>query len=101
MKKLSFDDYYQKVLEFLPEKERDFFEGDERKGKKITSLVLMERLNKFGELKELAEEGAFDYYFNRPKIDEESLIFKDGSLEESKKYLSEVVEKIENIKEED
>ncbi len=93
--------YTEKVLEFLPEKMRELFEKEKEKGRKIIDLVIRERISKFGEVKKMSEEGEFDYYFQRPGVADEVLIFKDGSLEESKKYLREIVKKVSDLPEND
>lgn len=100
MLKLDVEKFYQKTLEFLSQDLKKNFIENEKKGRKICQKILREKISYFGEIKKMEEEGEFDYYFFTPKFEKEKIIFKDDSLENAKKYLAQIHEKISQISEE-
>jgi len=101
MLKMDSEKYSQKVLEFLSSEMAEKFKTEQQKAEKIIEKIIKEKISNFGELKNMEENGEFDYYFSTPEVAEEKLVFKDGSLEDSKKYLEKVVKKISDILEKD
>lgn len=87
--KMDKKEYKKKVLEFLKKPVND----------KVIDLVIRERIKKFSEVSEMEENGEFEYYFVRPKIKEGDRNFKDTPNEETKKILTEIIEKIKDVKE--
>ncbi|MFA6416036.1 MAG: glutamate--tRNA ligase family protein [Candidatus Paceibacterota bacterium] len=72
LKKLSSDDFKNKVLEFLPANFKNKPEYQEEILNKILPLIL-ERISRLGELTAMAEEGELDYFFIAPKPSKEIL----------------------------
>jgi glutamyl-tRNA synthetase len=100
MLKIDEKRYEEKVLEFLSEKMQKNFLGNPESAQKIIKKVIREKISKFGEIKKMEENKEFDYYFSEPNFKIEKIIFKDDSLENAKKYLKEISEKISEISEE-
>lgn len=101
MLKMDSKKYSRKVLEFLSSEIAGKFQENSEKAEKIITKIIKEKISNFGELAEMEKEGSFDYYFSAPDVESERLIFKDGTLEDSQKYLVGVVEKISTISESD
>lgn len=99
MLKMDADKYNEKVLDFLSSDMADAFRENSGIAENITSKIIKEKISCFGDLKEMEESGDFEYFFSSPVVADEKLIFKDGTLDDSKKYLAEVVEKISLISE--
>jgi len=54
---------------------------------KITPIIL-ERINTYGELEKYVNEGEFDYFFNRPVLVKDMIVWKKGgTLEQAKENL--------------
>ena len=62
-------------------------------------LIILERIKKFGEVTTMADEGEFDYFFARPKLDFELITFKDNSREDTISNMKLTCEKLEAISE--
>ena len=63
-------------------------------------LVATERISRFGEIKEMAERGEFDYFFKAPEFPKEKLLWKDEKdFTKTKKHLEYVLEKISAVTE--
>ncbi len=101
MLKMNFDNYSSKVLEFLSLEMAEKFNQNIDKKNKIIKKIIKEKISNFGELIEMEKKGDFDYYFSKPDISSHKLIFKDGSLKDSQKYLLEIINKISDILEND
>jgi hypothetical protein len=71
------------------------------KAKKISQMVIREKISYFGQLKEMAQNGDFVYYFEKPEVEKEKLIFKDGSVEEAEKFVGEFLEKVSILDDEE
>ncbi len=98
MSRLSDEDYKKNVFNFLSEKMLENFNSP--KGQKIISLVLKERVSKFSEILEMEKAGEFDYFFQKPNLENIKINFKDDGDEKTKKILKELYEKLEEISEE-
>ncbi len=92
IKKMSGEDFKQKVLEFLPESLKD---------KNINKIlpIIRERIEKFEDIEIMAKEGEFDYYFENPEYEKEKLVWKDDNKEIAIKHLNKVIEILETISE--
>jgi hypothetical protein len=100
MLKLDTKKYEEKVANFLSEKMRENFLKNSGPAQKIIQKIIREKISNFGEIKKMEENGEFDFYFSEPDFEENKIIFKDDSLENAKKYLKEISEKISGISEE-
>ena len=97
MLKLNHEEYTDKVLKFIPEWTVKKFNTKPIMAYNIIFSVIRERITHFGELIQMDKDGEFDYFFDAPEITDEQIIFKDGTAEESKKYIKEIIKKILNI----
>ena len=88
MLKLSIDDYRENAHRFIPE---EYYKND-KKWEKIIDLVIHERIKKFSEILDMMDGGEFYYYFNKPQIEKEKLIFKKSDLEETVNLLNKELE---------
>lgn len=90
IKKMSGEDFKQKVLEFLPES---------LKNKNIDKIlpIIKERIEKFGDITKMEEEGEFDYYFETPEYETEKLLWKEDTKEIVIKHLNEAIEMLSEI----
>ncbi len=74
IKKLSDEEFLNKIQEYIPENFRSKIE-------KNISVLIKERVEKFSDIKNMFEKGELDYFFDRPKYDPSKLIFKDSTKE--------------------
>jgi len=86
LKKLSSDELIEYFGKYLPE---------DKKGRGYMEKlipILIERISKGSDLKEMSENGELGYFFNQPQYNSESLFWKDNkSVESTKTHLSEIV----------
>lgn len=89
IKLLPQEEIEKNILEWLPE------------GMKNRELipVIQDRISKWSDVKIMAEAGELDLYFKTPEYSIEKLIFKNTSLEETKKNLKLALENLEQIPE--
>jgi len=90
IKKMSDNDFKKKVGEFLPDKLKD---------KNIDKIlpIIKERIEKFGDIKNMVEEGEFDYYFDNPEYEEGTLIWKNSDKETTIKHLKKIIDILDNV----
>jgi glutamyl-tRNA synthetase len=87
IKKMSDEDFRSKVLEFLPESIKNLKGYSEERLKKV-SIVLRERIDKFGDIKVMTEKGELTYFFEQPEYEKENLLWKkDKDLSVVNKHL--------------
>ena len=91
IKRLSPDELEKNIFAWLPK---------ELQLKKIIPLVV-ERISKFGDIKEMVERGELDYFYKKPDCQKEKLIFKDTNPEVIINNLKEAIEVIEKTEESD
>ena len=91
IKKLSEDDLEKCVFEWLPK---------ELRIKKIIPIIV-ERISKFGDIKEMVERGELDFFYKEPKYQKEKLIYKNTGIEKISNNLKEVLNVIEMTEEND
>lgn len=87
IRKLSFEEQKGLIKKYLPEK---LSLGDVLLSKLVPLIV--ERINYFGEIPTMAEQGEFDYYVHRPEIDLEKLSWKGEGNDAAKKHLGKAIE---------
>ncbi|MDB4984027.1 MAG: glutamyl-tRNA synthetase, glutamyl-tRNA synthetase [Patescibacteria group bacterium] len=95
IKKLSSDEQKNLIKKFMPEKLSGI--SDEMLSKLVP--VITERLNYFGELFKMADEGEFDYCISTPQIDLAKLPGKGNELANAKLHLEKVLGILKNIDE--
>lgn len=95
---LSDKKFEESVDEFMPEEIKKL-QKYQKNINKITPII-KERIDKFGDLKDMSDRGELSYFFEIPDYDTESLMWKEEeNISETKKYLSEIkniLEKIDN-----
>jgi glutamyl-tRNA synthetase len=82
------------ILAWLPEKMQNEI------APKIIPLIL-ERISKYGDIKDMVERGELDFFFEAPNYDKEKLIFKNSTGEKTKNNLGLVINALQNISEND
>jgi glutamyl/glutaminyl-tRNA synthetase len=92
IKKMSDDDFKKIVFEFLP---------DKLKNKNIDNLlpIIKERIEKFGDIKNMNEAGEFDYYFDNQEYEADALIWKNSNKETTIKHLNQIIKIIDGVSE--
>jgi glutamyl-tRNA synthetase len=92
IKMMSDEDFKNKVLEFLPEN---------LAGKDISKIlpIIKERIEKFGDIKNMNEAGEFDYYFDNPEYEADALIWKNSNKETTIKHLNQIIKIIDGVSE--
>jgi glutamyl/glutaminyl-tRNA synthetase len=101
MLKLDDEIYRSKVFDFISEELKEKISGELEKFDLIIEKIIKERIDKFGDIKELEEIGEFAYLFEKPEIEKEKLLFKDATFESTKNILEILKSKIEEIEEAD
>ena len=91
IKLLSQEEIEKNILEFLP---------NNMKNPRIIPVVL-ERISKWGDVKDMADRGELNFFFSPPKIAKEKLIFKDTPPEKISDNLKEAIAALEKINGED
>ena len=91
IKKLSTQDQETWVSKFIPEKIQSLPEYSQEMLMKIVPIAI-ERIEKFDDIRTMAEEGEFDYYFQDPDYDASKLVWKTETKENTKTHLQKAVE---------
>ena len=93
IKKMSNEEIFENIKENLPYE-------DEILEKVIP--IIVERINTFGDVKKMAEEGELDYYFKKPEYEAEDLLWKTETdlnvVAEHLQIVSDSLEKISDNK---
>lgn len=98
LKLMKEEDFKEKVLEFLPDEIKEKAVKNPELLEKFLFLI-KERIEKFEDIKNLAEAGEFDYYFIRPDYPKEKLLGKNEiDLDQTKKHLEKIVELLHKVK---
>jgi glutamyl/glutaminyl-tRNA synthetase len=87
IKKLSDDEKKEWVLKFLPEPLKNL--SDEMLNKLIP--ILVERIDYFEQITELAQQDEYDYFISQPIIDLEKLVWKTDTLDQAKTHLQQII----------
>ncbi len=53
--------------------------------------IILDRIHRWGEVREVIEAGEFDYLFEKPVLDKEKICWKNQSLEKAKENLEKVL----------
>lgn len=91
IKKLSQAEIEKNVFIYLP---------DNYHNPKIIPLIV-ERISKWGDIKEMLRAGELDFFFQAPEYDKSKLIYKNTSAEQTSTNLKSVITLLEKITEKD
>lgn len=92
IKQLSDSEKKEWVLKFLPEQLKNL--ADEMLDKLIPTIV--ERIDYFGQITELAQQGEYDYFISQPIINLEKLTWKTDTLDQTKAHLQEITKLLQD-----
>ncbi len=89
MKQMDFADQKDWIMRYLPE---NIFSHPLCTEERIHALVpiLMERIEKFSDIRKLADEGELDFFFNAPKLNNLLLSYKGIENSETKMHLEKI-----------
>ncbi|MEI7765717.1 MAG: glutamate--tRNA ligase [bacterium] len=89
IKKLPQDELKNKIFEYLPEE------------LKIEKLIptIVDRISKFGDIKEMLERGELDFFFKSPDYTKEKLIYKNTSPDKISSNLKEAIISLQKLDE--
>jgi glutamyl/glutaminyl-tRNA synthetase len=91
IKKLPFDKLKEYVFKWLP---------DELKIEKIIPIIV-DRIYKFSDIKKMIESNELDFFYKEPEYGKEKLIFRNTDAQKIKDNLSEVINALNKINEND
>lgn len=97
MKKLSFAELKSGIMKFLPAK---FANLSESMMDKLIP-VIAERINYFGDVENMINDGELGYYVSAPEIDLEKISWKGEGNDKAKIHLEKAVELLQTISEAD
>jgi glutamyl/glutaminyl-tRNA synthetase len=91
LKKLPAEELKNKIFEWLP------------KELQIEKLVpvIVERISKFGDIKNMLERGELDFFYVEPKYAKEKLIYKNTPVEKISANLKQAMEALSKLDEKD
>src|SRR3989344_602072 len=89
IKKLPKEKLKDMVFKYLP---------DNLKIEKIIPIIV-DRISKWGDIKEILESEELDFFFKSPTLDKGKLIYKDTGAEQTLKNISQAISKLEKIEE--
>ena len=95
IKKLSLKEQEENILKYFSDSIKSQSEFSTERLNNLVPLIL-ERIEKFGDVKTMADSGELDFFFEIPTLDMSKINFKETSNIETKKYL-EAVEKVIEI----
>ncbi len=90
IKLLPHEEIEKNILKFLPENMQNEI------GKKLVTIIL-ERISKWADVRDMAERGELDFFFTAPQVEKQKLIYKNVSLEKIGQNLKQAVEVLEKI----
>lgn len=97
LRTLSEDEFFHKVKGYLPDEIQNLPNYSDEMLTRVLPLI-RERIEKFSDIEDMANEGDLEYYFEKPGYFAESLMWKDEeSLESTQTYLKDLRAMIENI----
>jgi len=91
IKKLSAEELKNKIFEWLPE---------ELKIEKLIP-VIVERISKFGDIKNMLSAGELDFFYKQPEYSKEKLIYKNSTPEKISANLKEAHDMLLKLNEDD
>ena len=98
LKKLSSHEQAAWVEKFMPEKIQSLPNFSQEMLKKITPIAI-ERIEKFDDIRTMAEAGEFDYYFEAPQYDSAQLIWKTDTAVNTATHLEKALELLQTVPE--
>ncbi|GMQ95202.1 MAG: glutamate--tRNA ligase [Patescibacteria group bacterium] len=96
IKKLSADKLKKNIIKHLPDNIKKLDGYNERTMEKIIPIIV-EHINRFGEVEEMAERGELGYFFERPEYEKEKIAWKEDSLSDAKRHINKIVGLLQNI----
>jgi glutamyl-tRNA synthetase len=97
MKKMSSEELKTGIMKFLPDQFKNL--SDEIMNKLIP--IIAERINYFGEVQIMIDDGELDYYINTPEINLEKLSWKGEGNDKAKIHLEKTIELLDSVSESD
>ncbi len=97
---LPAEEQTKRIFEFLPESVRALPGYSDEKIRLLVPLII-DRIEKFGDVKTMAEAGELDMFFIAPKPDKEKLSFKGATPEETKTHVEKAKELLSELPETD
>lgn len=103
LKKLSYEEQEEYIQKFIPQNIKDISNYNQTIIHNIVPII-MERISKGNDIKDMAISGDLNYFFEKPIYDKESLFFKNSKITQENKYkilasyLEKVIALIEQIK---
>ncbi|MFA5791609.1 MAG: glutamate--tRNA ligase [Candidatus Paceibacterota bacterium] len=91
IKLLSSEEIEKNILEYLPEEMRNL---------KLVPLIL-ERISKWGDIKDMVARGELDFFFKMPEYDKGKLLYKNTSSEKISDNLKQAIKVLETLNEKD
>ena len=96
IRKLPFEKQEELIMQYLPESVKMLPECTTERLHMLTPII-MERIEKFSDVKTMAEAGELGFFFAAPKLEKEKMIFKDASEAETKEHLEKAKEILSEI----
>jgi glutamyl-tRNA synthetase len=100
MKMLPVEKLEEGIIEFLPESVTGL-PGYTREKLRLLVPVIVERIDKYSDVRTMAEAGELAFFFEAPTVDREKLVFKGATEAETKMHLEKAAEILTGISEED
>jgi glutamyl/glutaminyl-tRNA synthetase len=100
IKRLPLSDQERWVAQFIPERIKSLSNFSQEMLKKITPIAT-ERIEKFDDIRTMAADGEFDYYFQAPVYDPAKLVWKTDTEENTKTHLLKALELLKTLPESD
>lgn len=99
MAQLSPEEYKSHIELFLSDDAKEKFAAVPGLLDKYIRGVLIERISKFSEVKEMEEAQEFDFLFSAPAVDQDLMSFKDEGFDNARDTMKLVAEKLQTIPE--
>ena len=94
IKRLTLQEQEENILKYFSDSIKSESEFSIERLNNLVPLIL-ERIEKFSDVKTMADNGELDYFFEFPKIDISKLLFKETSASDTKKHLDNLVKILE------
>lgn len=83
-------------LEFSKTKWKDHEKAKSKTFMEKLMKIMLDRIHRWGEVRELLETGEFDYFFEKPNVDNKMLLWKNQSPKKAKESLEKVLKILES-----
>lgn len=100
IKNMSAEESQKKIKDIIESNKKESWKIDDDVIEKI-SPVILERVRKWSDVKNMISEGELDYFFEKPILKAESLIWKKSNNKNTQKYLEKILEISRNLEEKD